>query len=403
MDNLTHSIVGIALGHTLDRRNPHGASAASVWTAILASNLPDADVLPAPLFDKVWFLVQHRGWTHTFLFVPLLAFAAAGIVLLVRRWRLGEPVTRRELVRLTGIAAVAAALHVVLDFLNSYGVHPFAPFAPHWMYGDTVFIAEPLVWWAFVPFVASHAATASRRAAWLLATGVLSLAILGVSGAPLPIAIAVAAFAVASWALQRSRPGTAVAWGLAVAVVAMFAFAATSVRARVASAITAGAPSEAQLDLVTTPMPANPFCWRVQSVGLDGDHYVAREGFVSLVPALAGADDCFPARARGDTAPLVATTLPSTEGLAWRGEFRRTLTSFRDQAHDCRVRALLGFVRVPFWSVAGRRNRPVYGDLRYDFGDGESFGEVRLEGKLGAACPHAPWTPPRADLLGDDF
>lgn len=396
MDNLTHSLVGIALGRTLDRRE--GAlAAASVWTAVLASNLPDADLFLPPVVTgtKIEFLVHHRGWTHTLVLVPLLAVIAAAIVLVVRRWRERKPPTRRELLRLTKIATIGVTLHIALDFLNSYGVHPFAPFSGRWVYGDVLFIAEPLLWWSFLPFVAAHAATRGRRISWLVLGAALLLP-LAFLGSPV-ITIAAALFAIVSLAAQRGRPGTGVAWAAAATVVVVFTIAGLAARARAGGAVAGGAPSENRLDLVMTPAPANPLCWRVQSVGADADDYVARDGFVSLAPAVFDANTCFPARGRGYTAPLEPTALASSRAVAWRGEFRRTLPSLLDQAHDCRVAALLGFMRVPFWTSVGHRH--LFGDLRYDFGRGESFGEVRLDNVLPDTCPSSPWTPPRADLL----
>lgn len=394
LDNLTHSLAGIALGRTLDRREG-AAAAASVWTALLASNVADADFFLPPIVNgtKIEFLVHHRGWTHTLVLVPVLAVITAGIVLLLRRWRAKEQPSRAELLRLTKIAAAGVTLHIALDFLNSYGVHPFAPFWRGWVYGDVLFIAEPLLWWSFLPFVASAAATTRRRVLWL-AGGSLLLVPLTFVGSP-AVALGAAAFAAASWAAQRTRPGTGVAFASAALVVAVFTLAGFAARGRATGTIAAGAPSEQRLDLVSSPAPANPLCWRVHSVGADGDDYVVREGSVSILPALFTADECFPAHE--NTAPLEPAALPSSEGVLWRGEFRRTLPSFRDQPHDCRVAALLGFMRVPYWTSAGHRS--VFGDLRYDFGGGESFGEVRLNNVLPDTCPSSPWIPPRADLL----
>jgi len=36
-------------------------------------------------------------------------------------------------------------LHLSMDAMNVYGVHPFAPFDPRWFYGDMIFIVEPRV------------------------------------------------------------------------------------------------------------------------------------------------------------------------------------------------------------------------------------------------------------------
>ena len=48
VDPLTHTLAGVALARAIDRREG-AAAAVSVWTAIAASHLPDADSL-APFF-----------------------------------------------------------------------------------------------------------------------------------------------------------------------------------------------------------------------------------------------------------------------------------------------------------------------------------------------------------------
>jgi hypothetical protein len=57
---------------------------------------------------------------------------------------------------------------------------------------------------------------------------------------------------------------------------------------------------------------------------------------------------------------------------------------------------MLGFIRVPYWTET--RRKAIYGDLRYDFGPDESFGEVALDTKR-PYCIGIPWTMPRADVL----
>jgi inner membrane protein len=41
-------------------------------------------------------------------------------------------------------------LHMSMDFLNSYGIHPAVPVRiMRWFYGDMIFIVEPVFWVAF--------------------------------------------------------------------------------------------------------------------------------------------------------------------------------------------------------------------------------------------------------------
>jgi membrane-bound metal-dependent hydrolase YbcI (DUF457 family) len=44
-----------------------------------------------------------------------------------------------------GVAALGLLLHLGMDYLNVYGVHPFHPFDSRWRYGDMIFIVETRV------------------------------------------------------------------------------------------------------------------------------------------------------------------------------------------------------------------------------------------------------------------
>ena len=407
VDNLTHTLVGVAVGRTFDRREGTAASAA-VWTGIVASNLPDIDSFLPPVVTgtKIDFLLHHRGWTHTLVLLPVLAAVSVAAVLAFRAWRAGrtDPRPFKERFRdgaagwrpLAGVALAALALHIAFDFLNSYGVHPWAPFSRGWSYGDSVFIVEPLLWWALLPFAIRQAATRRRQLLWLGAG--LSVPLILLLLAPLAVPAAVVVFAAIAALAQWRRPGPVPAWIGAAAVVLVFAAGGIAARARATEVIAEGAPGERRLDVVTNPAPANPLCWAVQTVGVEDGHYVARDGRVSLAPGIMDPASCYPiGGATKVTAPLEPSTLPVHAGIAWTGEFRVPVEAVREQAEDCRILALLGFVRVPFWTQAGHRF--VFGDLRYDWYEGQSFGEVRLDNVLPSKCPVSPWAPPRADLL----
>src|SRR5262245_31612429 len=60
MDNLTHTLYGLALANTgLRRTAPH-----ATLTLIIASNLPDVDSLSL-FWGQIHYLKYHRGVTHS--------------------------------------------------------------------------------------------------------------------------------------------------------------------------------------------------------------------------------------------------------------------------------------------------------------------------------------------------
>jgi len=124
-------------------------SALATATLVLAAEAPDLDVL-ANLGGRISGFEHHRGITHTFLGVPLMA----GVVVLVlyigfrclggRGASAGKPSPRWG--TLYWLACLAGLSHILLDFTNSYGVRPFEPFSYRWYSWDIVFIAEPVLW-----------------------------------------------------------------------------------------------------------------------------------------------------------------------------------------------------------------------------------------------------------------
>ena len=406
MDPVCHTLLAITLGRTADRREG-SAAAPAVWAAIAGSLIPDIDIVTGLSPSRADFLVHHRGWTHTILLLPVLAIAAAALVLAFRALRVdptpGRPMEklravpwRTALPPLARVAGVAIAFHFFFDYLNDYGVHPFAPFSRAWSYGDSMSVVEPLLWWCFLPFVMAQAATKKRRRLWL-GLGVAPIAFLTFA-APAAILAAVALFAFGSWWLQRKKPGTGVPWAAAGIVISIFVIGSLWVRARVAGELLLRAGDEQRLDIVSTPAVSNPFCWRIVTVGVEGSEYVAREGFASTIDFF-DAQTCQPEWGpftRLRTAPMVPAKPPSDRRFHWIGEFRAPVGDIKKEAEDCIVKGLLTFIRVPYWKNDGHRH--VVGDLRYDLQKGEAWAEVRLDNVL-RACPGTPWIPPRQDLL----
>ncbi|HKS27144.1 MAG TPA: metal-dependent hydrolase [Pyrinomonadaceae bacterium] len=143
MENLTHSLVGLAAAKAgLERLSP-GATA----LCIVAANAPDADVVTT-LWGRWVYLHHHRGITHSIvgvaglaLLLPLLFYGAEKLVALIR----GKP-SRFRLRGLLIASLLATATHPLLDWTNNYGVRPLLPWDERWIYGDLVFIVDPWLW-----------------------------------------------------------------------------------------------------------------------------------------------------------------------------------------------------------------------------------------------------------------
>ncbi|HZP07218.1 MAG TPA: metal-dependent hydrolase [Terracidiphilus sp.] len=167
MEPVTHFLTGACIGRAgLNRKTAYATLA-----AVLAAEAADLDVIWG-FAGPVEELRHHRGITHTFIAIPVVAGVIVGTVWLMSRWqRRGfPPFPRKETERMRhgGEASgresrsalaqkvhwgwlycttlIAALSHILLDWTNNYGVRPFFPFNPRWYEGSFVFIAEPVLW-----------------------------------------------------------------------------------------------------------------------------------------------------------------------------------------------------------------------------------------------------------------
>src|SRR5271169_604085 len=122
-------------------------TALATATLTLAAEAADLDVL-SRFGGSAFGLNHHRGFTHSFLGVPLVAALVVGFVYLL--WRLRGRKTRNPNLPprwglLFAYACLAGLSHILLDFTTSYGVRPFWPFFERWISWDIVFIVEPVL------------------------------------------------------------------------------------------------------------------------------------------------------------------------------------------------------------------------------------------------------------------
>src|SRR5664279_5409088 len=143
MEPVTHLLFGAVMARAgLNRK-----TALATATLTLAAEAPDLDVL-SRFGGSAFALNHHRGFTHSFLGVPLVAAAVVGLVYWI--WRLRGRKTRNpnqppRWGLLFGYACLAGLSHIWLDYTTAYGVRPLWPFSERWISGDLVFIIEPVL------------------------------------------------------------------------------------------------------------------------------------------------------------------------------------------------------------------------------------------------------------------
>lgn len=220
MDNLTHSLTGVLLARTgLARRVPFGTA-----LAVGAANFGDIDILTGA---KSWicYLHYHRGFTHSLVWLPLIAAAPLPIwwLLARRRGRVDRPLWLHAYC----VSFIAALTHPLLDLLNVYGIRLWTPFTERWFHLDLLFIVDVWVW------------------------AILLVCTLGPMLARL----------VYSEIGARGASGRAMAWlGLAgfAAIIGLRALLHEQALARLESRVYAGEPPRRVL---ASPSPANPWRW----------------------------------------------------------------------------------------------------------------------------------------------
>lgn len=435
MDNLTHSLVGLALGELVERALPAASDPARgrtrrralLLTGLLASNFPDLDLVLTPLLPApLGYLIHHRGHTHT------LLYALPQVILLLALTWLLWPGARRLLNddrgarrALAATALLGMVLHLGFDALNVYGVHPFHPVDSRWLYGDLVFIVEPVFWTALgvALALAARGAALRRLALAFFAAMPLLFAWMGFLQWGSLAGLAAVALLVAL-ANRRLGAGAGLAAGLLACAgfVGVQAVAGQLARAEIRSALERVAPGSRVLDVPLSSFPANPLCWSFATVseGPAPDSYGVRVGVLSLAPGASPVWACpqrfggVPDSAADSAANSVANSaagsvgdaqaappspaLPgATAALAWKFSETGSLAGLRAlQRSNCHVDAWLRFARVP--SLAGG----VATDVRFGAPDQPNFSTLPYAARAGAPCP-APlpaWGYPRADLLG---
>jgi inner membrane protein len=355
MDNLTHSLVGLALAKAgLEKLSP-GATT----LCVLAANSPDADLV-ALVFGRWTYLQQHRGISHSILGVSILALALP-LAFYLGDWLLAAKRNRERTIKLPAlllVSAIATASHPLMDWTNNYGVRFLLPWNPKWFYGDFVFIIDPFIWLILgsAGFLLT-AKTRKQRVVWAVICVVTSLLVLrGPSGPRLALdeivirLVWVATLIVVVSLYRRNlgqRAGAKLAIAALIIVTAYFGgLAATHLealrQAKSYSSTIATANGEQVVRVVAMPTVANPTRW---VCAMETDRATYRFEF-SLLRQLS---------------PETSIRYQKPAGMQSQ--------AVEEARRDSRAEVFLGFARFPVVRVVGEdcatQTLVQFADLRY--------------------------------------
>ncbi|HZW13404.1 MAG TPA: metal-dependent hydrolase [Noviherbaspirillum sp.] len=407
MDNLTHSVAGLAVGELVHRslrqetdsdhqKTRHRLLLVTCWAA---SSFPDLDLvltslLPAPL----GYLLHHRGHTHTLLYaIPQALFLWALIWVLwpAARRLLKESASARSGFLLAGI--IGFTLHMLMDYLNSYGIHPFHPFDSRWLYGDMVFIIEPMFWILLGVPLAMMVPSVLLRAL-ILVSLVGAQVFFSLKGFLAPGSLAVLIAAAVLLAVLQHKAGPSSRRGLFVALMLSVGFVGVQGAASrhgsnvIAATLHKLDPDSRVLDSAMTSFPTNPLCWSFVSVESNegAGTYRLRRGILSIAPRVVPASGCPATLAehvqQDATSPAIAFVLEEQGSLA---QLRR----LKDE--NCHFAAWMRFARAP--SVTENEAS----DIRFRSTLRKNFTTITFAEFSDRECPQQvpQWDFPRSDLL----
>ncbi len=124
MDNLTHSLTGLALARAgLNRFCPR-----ATLLLVLSANAPDLDIIGL-YGGALRYLQVHRGYSHSLMGLPFMALLSVLVVAGIYRQKL-------PWLRAWALCGIGVGSHLLLDWTNNYGVRLLLPFSSRWFHLD---------------------------------------------------------------------------------------------------------------------------------------------------------------------------------------------------------------------------------------------------------------------------
>src|SRR5438270_11813611 len=128
MDNVTHTLAGLLLAESTVRLRAWrtGVDPSSRFRTVaavsssVAANLPDADLFSTGWgADRLRYMLQHRGYTHTVVMAVVGAVLVWGLSMFLWRWRARQSLSRHDTSWLLGLLLASTLSHILLDWTNS--------------------------------------------------------------------------------------------------------------------------------------------------------------------------------------------------------------------------------------------------------------------------------------------
>ena len=155
MDNLTHALLGLTVNNSLPEK-----TRTTFWVSLLASELPDVDILYVFSGSSADYLLNHRGFSHS----VSAALIMAGLVALVMKKI--SPEEKPGSIFLLALGCLG--LHVMFDIFTSWGTQFLTPFSHRWFYLDWLPIVDIFIITITTVFlvIARYNLLPKRKAAW---------------------------------------------------------------------------------------------------------------------------------------------------------------------------------------------------------------------------------------------
>lgn len=159
MDPITHGIAGALIGKSFFAKQPSRPARSSavetsvstarvaIFAATLGTVFPDVDVF-VDVFtrDPLAIARYHRGFTHSFVGLPIFAAALALLTRVFFLWCAKRPGNEKwappSLPFLFGVYAAGIASHILLDGCTSFGTRMLNPFSKDRVAWDLLFIID---------------------------------------------------------------------------------------------------------------------------------------------------------------------------------------------------------------------------------------------------------------------
>lgn len=134
MDSITQATLGAAIGEAVLGKKI-GTKGALLGAAI--ATIPDLDVVFYLFYDKLDMLSIHRGYSHSFLVVLVMALGITAILKNIKTYQIISTI------RLWIFVWLALFTHLVLDAFTTYGTQVFLPFSDARVGLDSINVVDP--------------------------------------------------------------------------------------------------------------------------------------------------------------------------------------------------------------------------------------------------------------------